>query len=67
MRNRVSTGDGSRFRCKCFECLRRGDPVEVYEWIDVGSIECLVDLFVSKDTRYIVDKYSFTFRTEMGL
>ena len=39
----------------------------VYEWIDVGSIECLVGIFVSKDTKYIVDKYSFTFRTEMGL
>ena len=39
----------------------------VYEWIDVGSIECLVGIFVSKGTRYIVDKYSFTFRTEMGL
>ena len=24
----MSTGDGSRFHCKCFECLRRGDSVE---------------------------------------
>ena len=43
------------------------EKLRVYEWINVSSIECLIDLFVNKNTKYIIDKYSFTFRMKMKL
>jgi hypothetical protein len=37
-----------------------------HDWISIDSIDCLVGSFETHNTRYIVDRFSFVLRDEMG-